>query len=64
MNFIQEYLEQFQRHYPHTHVEVRSKTVRGELRFLVSINGSDDGTLLSESDMRFATSMFKRGGAR
>lgn len=64
MSFIAEYIEQFNRHYPAKNVEVRSKIVRGELRFRVLINGSDDGMLLSEEDMRGAIRMFKRGGAK
>lgn len=58
---IQEYINEFQRHYPNYKVEVKPKhSNNGEVRFAVLINGDSGGITLSDKDLREATRMFKQ----
>ena len=56
MTLIQEYLDQFQRHYPQRRVEVR----RCKGGYHVFIDGKSDEHVMTEEDFRFAICNFKR----
>lgn len=58
---IDDYKAAFNRCYPHHHVAVKPKKVRGEIRYRVIINGEAGDLLLSADDMKGATRLFNRG---
>ena len=59
---VKKYVEAFQRCYPQTKLDVKTKTSRntGQMVFYVGINGDYGDRPLSESDMRFAIQNFNR----
>lgn len=56
MTLIQEYLEQFKKHYPQRHVEVK----RCKGGYHVFIDGKSDEFVMTDDDFRFAIRNFNR----
>lgn len=62
MSLVQEYKEQFSRHYPSYDVKVKPRRMKDKsIGYAVYINGDAGSMILSEADLRYAVRMFMRG---